>query len=242
MHLRARFVPFFLVLPGIWLWVTGCVKPTPVPVPPEEIVKRSAGRMKGLSGFHFVIDRSGAPAFLDNEGTIAFRRAEGDFVSPDRAVAKVRVITPGLVAELSIVSIGIDYWETNLLTGEWEELPPNMGFNPAVLFDPKIGFQPILESDLINIKLVRNQELEETPGKLLYLLKGDLKGERLYEMSYGMIGPDQVSAQMWIAPDTFDLYRVVITDPPTVNDEATTWQVDFWNFGQAVTIVPPVGK
>ena len=67
MHLRARFFPLFLVLPGIWLWVTGCVKPTPVPLPPEEIVKRSAGRMKGLSGFHFVIDRSGAPAFLDKE-------------------------------------------------------------------------------------------------------------------------------------------------------------------------------
>ena len=222
--------------------VVACGAPHPVQLTPNEIIIRSAARMKALSGFHFVIDRSGAPAFLDPAETIAFRRAEGDYAAPDRARAKVRVIAPGLVAEVQIVSMGENYWETNLLTGEWQALPPNMGFNPAVLFDPKIGLQPILETDLSALELTGVEELSELPGKKLYSVKGELKGERLYEMSYGMIGPEQVSGHLWIAPDTFDLQRIVITTPPKSGKEKTVWQVDFWSFDKKAAIQPPPGS
>ena len=233
---RLGFVVFLL------LTLTGCTKPTPIRLPSQEIITRTASRMKGLDGFHFLIQREGAPAYLDYAGTIAFRRAEGDFVSPDQAQATVRVITPGLVAEIRIIALAENYWETNLLTGEWQALPPNMGFNPAVLFDPVIGFQSILESDLFNLTLQPDEELEEAPGKTFYVLAGDLKGERLYEMSYGMIGPDQLTVKMWVDPGTFDLYRTLITDPPAGAGESTLWQVDFWDFGKVADIRPPEVK
>lgn len=195
--------------------------------------------MKALSGLHFVIDRSGAAAFLDVASLLAFRRAEGDYVSPDRALATIRVIAPGIVAEVSTISIGEAQWETNLLTGEWQKLPPNWGFNPASLFDQDYGIQPILESDLHALELTGLEELDEAPGLNLYALQGKVTGEKLFKLSFGMIGPEVMDVRLWIAPETFELYRMVLIDPQPGESEPTIWQLDFWNFDQTVDIVPP---
>lgn len=225
---------------GILLFLlVGCGSPTPVLLPPEEIVSRSADRMRTVSGFHFVIDRTGAPAFLDIDGTLAFRRAEGDFVQPDKTEATIRVITPGLVAEIKVISIGAVQWETNVLSGQWQELPPNWGFNPALLFDGEIGIQPILETDLSELTLSGVEELEEVPGKSFYAIEAVVDGTRLYQLSYGMMGPDVLTIKLWIDPETFDLYRMLITDPVEAG-EPTLWQIDFWDFDQVIEISPPI--
>jgi lipoprotein LprG len=218
---------------------SGCSTAPPTTLPPEEIVSRAFTRMESLSGFHFVIDRTGAPAFLDFESALAFRRAEGDFVAPDKAQALIRIIGPGLVAEVQIISIGERQWETNLLTGKWEELPPNWGFNPAVLFDKDIGIHSIMQSDLTELELVDVEELEEVPGHLLYALQGEIDGERLFQLSYGMMGPEPMGVKLWIAPETFDLHRLQITDAKKEAEEPTIWVLDFWNYGQKMDIAPP---
>ena len=135
------------------------------------------------------------------------------------------------------MGIGDDYWETNLLTGDWQYLPGGLGFNPAVLFDPQIGFQPILEADPSGLRYLGQAELAEMPGMKLYHLSGQLRGERIYQMSYGMIGPEALDLEMWIAPADFALQRILISDPN--QGEATLWQVDFWDFGQAAAVEPP---
>lgn len=229
--------PIFLLL--ICLSLAACNQSAPEMLPPDEIVNRSVERMTNLDSFHFVIDRSGAPAYLDTEETLSFSRAEGNFVAPDRANAAIRIIAPGLVAELSIVGIGDSYWETNLLSGQWQALPAGTGFNPAVLFDPVIGFQPLLESDLTDLQLVGIEELEELPGQQLYYLTGRITGEHLYAMSYEMIGPEDMNIQLWIAPETFELYRAIITEPTADPADPSIWQLDFWDFNTPVTIEPP---
>ena len=226
----------FFVLFGL---MAACQAATPAPPPVEEIINHSAAYMKSLAGFSFLIDRQGAPAFLDYDETLAFRRTEGVFTAPDRALATVRVIGPGLVAEVKIIGIGADYWETNLLTGEWQYVAGGLGFNPAVLFDPQIGFQPILESDLSNLELTGLEELQEMPGQKMYAITGRLQGERIYQMSYEMIGPESMDVKLWISPQSYELYRIFITDPNEEGEEPTTWQVDFWDFGTAAVIEPP---
>jgi lipoprotein LprG len=219
--------------------IGACASPTPDMMDPEEIVFRSVERMKSLSGFHFVIDRSGALAFLNEEQTIAFRRAEGDFVAPDRARATIRVILPGLVAEVQVINIGKIQWETNFLTGEWQELPPDWGFNPAALFDAEVGIQPILEKDLSRLEYLGLEELDEIPGKPLYALTGEVDGDRLHQLSFGMMGPEVMTITLWITPETFELYRMQIHEAPHGEDEPTIWQVDFWDYDRVVEITPP---
>jgi hypothetical protein len=237
--MRRHPLPVCILITFLFALITACQTSTPTPPPVEEIIDRSASYMKSLAGFSFLIDRQGAPAFLDYEETLAFRRTEGVFTAPDRAQATVRVIGPGVVAEVKIIGIGADYWETNLLSGEWQYIPGGLGFNPAVLFDPQIGFQPILESDLSELVLTGLEELQEMPGMKLYAITGRLQGERIYQMSYEMIGPEPMDVKLWIAPQSYELHRIFITDPNEGGDESTTWQVDFWNFGTTVEIVPP---
>jgi hypothetical protein len=221
------------------LILTSCAKPTPPPLPPEEIVANVVARMKALTGFSFVLEREGGPAYMDIENQLSLGRLEGDFTSPDRAQGQVRVIAPGMVANIKFISLGEQFWQTNPLTGAWEECPPGACFDPATLFDPQVGIQPILESDLLEPKLEGSVELEELPGKPLYAISGHLKGERLYEMSWGMIGPDTMVAHLWVDPTSFDLIRIQIEEPATEGSEATQWKLDLLNFNQIMNIQPP---
>jgi hypothetical protein len=226
----------FLILAAL---LFACREPEPEALPPEEIVLRSAERMNALSGFEFVIERSGEPVYLDLDQTIAFRRAEGHYVAPDTAQAIVRVITPGLVTDVGVISIGQTQWESNLLAPDWHEIPADWGFNPAVLFDSEIGIQSILLSDLSELTLEGNETIEDGPEQQMYVVSGRLGGERIHEMSYGTIGPQIMTIRLWIAPETFELYRVLITDPSRGGTEPTIWQVDFRQFDQTIEIEAP---
>jgi lipoprotein LprG len=217
--------------------LAGCSSAPALDRPPEELVWSAADRMRGMSGFRFLIEREGAPAFLDVENTLSFRRAEGEYAAPDRVRAEIRVIAPGMVAEIRVISIGRVQWETNFLTGEWEELPPGWGFNPAVLFDPESGIQEALVLDLTDVVLVGAEELVELPGQTLFHLRGAIEGGRLFEVSYGMIGPDPAEAELWIAPETYELHRLLLVEPG--EEEDTIWTIDFWDFDQAAEISPP---
>jgi len=230
--------------------LAACARPTLPPISPEEIIARASNRMLAWKGFHFVVERSGARAYLDPAHTLVFSRMEGDFVAPDRAQGSVRVVGPGLVAAVQFINIGERYWETNPLSGAWWECPePGACFNPGALFDPQNGIQAILRQDFAQLQYLGAAELEEAPGKQFYLVSGQLQGERLAALTWAMIGPETMSAQMWIAPDTFDVYRIqleepVSTDAPTPasgtpEPPTTLWMVDFLQFDQISDIQPP---
>ncbi len=209
--------------------------------PPEEIVNRAVEMMSGAAGFHFSIDRSGAPAFLDANETISFRRADGVYVAPDKARATVRVIVPGIIAEVSMVAVGDRYWETNLLTREWVELPAGQAFNPADLFSAGDGLQAALKTGLTGLTYGGMVELEELPGLPLYQVSGTLDTSQLFGLTSGLIGPGAAPVQVWVHPETFETYRIVITESAGVAElEPTVWQVDFWQFGATESIDPPI--
>lgn len=224
---------------AVCLALAACSR-TPEPPPPAEIVSRAVGILTKTQGFRFSIDRSGAPAYLDANQTISFRRADGVYAAPDQARATVRVIVPGLVAEVSMVAIGDRYWETNFLTREWVELPAGQAFNPADLFDAADGLPPVLETGLDDLAYVGFVELDEIPGQQLFQVSGVLDTLALYDLSFNLIGPAPAEVQLWVHPETFETYRIVIVEPPAgPEQEPTTWQVDFWDFGTSETIAPP---
>jgi hypothetical protein len=210
----------------------------------EEIVAQSAVRMSELEGFRFDISRDGAAAYLDPDNVLSFRRATGAYVAPDKAIATVRVIGPGLITDVEVVTIAETQWQTNVATGAWEELPPNWGFNPAVLFDDEVGLQAILTADITNLQTAEPQNLKESggPDQLLYHLTGEVAGERLHEMSGTLIGPQPVTVELWIAPETFELVRVVVNEPELEAGEPSIWQVNFINFGEVIAIEPPLNE
>lgn len=231
-----------LLIASLLLVTTACREQPLADLPAETVLEGAVARMTAVSGFHFMIDRSGAPAYFDSAETLNFRQAEGDYVTPDRARAVVRIIAPGLVTDVSVVSVGAIQWETNVLTGQWEELPPDWGFNPTVLFDSQLGLPAILSLDLSNLARGESGKLDDGSDQLLYQLTADVTGERLYQMSGGLIGPGPVSATLWIAPETFELHRILVVEPAAGSEEASIWQVDFGEFDLQLEIEPPTIK
>ncbi|MCA9953182.1 MAG: LppX_LprAFG lipoprotein [Ardenticatenaceae bacterium] len=232
-----------MFLVTLLLLFSACSDPSLPDIPAEELVQRAAERMKESDGFQFVIARDGAPAFLDPGETLSFRRATGAFVAPDRALATVRVIGPGIITDVDVISVAEIQWQTNVVTGDWEELPPNWGFNPAVLFDDDIGIQAVLLADLSQVALAEPENLAESdgPDELLYSVTAVASGENIYQMSGYLIGPEQVSIQLWIRPETFELVRIVVREPePNYEDQESIWQVDISHYDELIDIQPPV--
>ncbi len=231
----------FLILLFLLITTIAC-QPSLPEISAEELVQLSAERMRNSDGFQFTIERDGAPAYLDPGETLSFRRARGAFVAPDRALATVRVIGPGIITDVDVISVAEIQWQTNVVTGDWEELPPNWGFNPAVLFDDDIGIQAVLLADLAQVALAEPENLAESegPDELLYSVTAVADGTNIYQMSGFLIGPEQVAIQLWIRPETFELVRIVVREPePNHEEQESIWQVDISHYDELIDIQPP---
>ncbi|MFC2028392.1 LppX_LprAFG lipoprotein [Chloroflexota bacterium] len=237
MHNITKLCLFIMLI----LVLTGCGKSEFNDLTAAEIISSSTERMTSLKGFEFIIERSGESVFLDDSGIISFKRAEGQFNAPDEVFAMVRVIGPGLVTEVQIISIAGQQWETNFLTGDWQEANPLYSFNPSILFDANQGIQSILANELESPILQGLGELAELPGKELYLIEATTDGARAHDMSLGMIDKETIQVKLWIDPDTFDLHRIKMIDPINPGQaEDTIWQIDFWNFDTNFKIEQPI--
>jgi hypothetical protein len=172
-----------LVILVLCLLFVSCSEPEPETPSPEEIVIQSAERMSGLPGFQFTIQNSGADVILDEASALALGQAVGYYSAPDKAQAEVNVLTPGFATSVNVISIGDMQWQTNPLTAQWAELPPQWGFNPAALFDGETGIQSILISDLSELELIGAENLEEGPVEELFSISGNLDGSGLVELT-----------------------------------------------------------
>jgi hypothetical protein len=233
---KYTWITAFFIL-SILLSLSGCSAAKALT--PEEIILKSAEEMKATTGFKFLFVRTGAPAYIDANQSYALSQLEGSYAAPDKVQATVRVVAAGIVAEVDVISIGADQWQTNPITGKWQKLPENYGFNPSQLLDPAMGLPAIIGTDISNLTLGEQEELEAMPGKKLYTITGDLAGEKLNELSYGLLGPEAMTVKLWIDPETFDLYRTVITEFPGDAQKETVWTIDFWDFNVVEEISAP---
>ena len=46
--------------------------------------------------------------------------------------------------------------------------------------------------------------------------------------------------QLWISPETFEVYRMVLTEEEEGEEEPSTWTIDFWDYDQVIEIEPPI--
>lgn len=220
--------------------IAGCSREETPSLSPEEIVANSAARMAAVDGFHFAIDVSGKPVFLDGSETFSLGNTEGFYVAPDRAIAAVKVLTPGLVTEVELISVADQQWLSGLITDAWMELPPEWGFNPATIIDANTGIISTLTGDLTAIESGGLQRIDGGLEGEFYLVTATLDGQQIGEMSQGLIGPEEMIINLWITPESFELVRVVLIDPNEGGEEAaTTWQIDFSRLDEIVNIEPP---
>jgi lipoprotein LprG len=228
-----RKILFALLLPGLLLTACGVNMPQ---IPPAEAITRAGDAMLQAPSFHFKIDISGKPVVLNQATQLSLRSAEGDFARPDQMGVHLKVLLAVAAAELDMIALGNEQYLTNVLTRQWEVLPPEFGFNPAVMFDPQMGLEQILKGGLDEARLIGAETVD---GKSLWHLQGSLSGERLQGMSGGLISQGPIDVDLWLEPETYLPRKAVIVDKDSDPKKPTTWTMAFSSYGKDVNITAP---
>ena len=217
------------------LLLTACSPDIPQ-LPPADVISNAGDAMLAAPSFHFKIDISGEPVVLNKLTQLSLRSAEGDFARPDKMGVHLKVIAAVAAAELDMIALGNEQYLTNVLTKKWEVLPPEFGFNPAIMFDPKVGLEQLLKAGLDNPHWIG---IETIDGQNVYHLQGSISGEKLQGMSGGLISKGPVDVDLWIDPQTNLPRQAVIVDRGTSPDKPTTWTMTFSSYGKDVNITAP---
>ncbi len=217
------------------LWISACGPDIPS-IPPDDVINRAGDAMLSAPSFHFKIDIEGVPVYLNKLAQLSLRSAEGDFARPDRMGVHLKVIAAVAAAEMDMIALGNEQYITNVLTKKWEVLPPEFGFNPPIMFDPKVGLEQLLKSGLDNPHWIG---IETVDGQNAYHLQGSVSGEKLQGMSGGLISKGPVDVDLWLEPDTNLPRKAVIVDRSTDPDKPTTWTMTFSSYGKDVNITAP---
>jgi len=206
---------------------------------PAEVASRAGQSFARTQYLHFAITVEGGPAYIDPESTLSLRSMEGDLARPDRVRVTMRVGAAGLaVIELRAIGIGKEQFMTRPITGQWERMPPEWGFDPTVLFDPELGIGAALDGTEWEAQVG-----EERLGKeRCYHLRGTAPGEILSPLTSWMIVADQARMEAWVAKADCRILQVRIEEPPKEEGgHPTIWLLVFSAFDQPVTIERPPG-
>jgi lipoprotein LprG len=217
------------------LLLTACGPDIPQ-IPPAEVIASAGEAMLQAPSFHFKIDVAGKPVVLNQLTQLSLRSAEGDFSRPDKMGVHLKVLVAVAAAELDMIALGDEQYLTNVLTKQWEPLPPEFGFNPAVMFDQQVGLEQVLKGGLDNAHWIG---VESIDGKSVYHVQGSISGERLQGMSGGLISTGPIEADLWVEADTYLPRKAVIVDKDSDPEKPTTWTMTFSSYGKDVNITAP---
>ena len=202
---------------------------TTTPLPSAEAVLADAAvTMQAVDTLNYEIELTGAPITLLG---VELRGARGQYAAPDASQAVLSAAIGGLVIELGTIAIGETSWVTNPLTGDWDEYTGSRAFNPAIMFDPELGWRPLLTEDISGARLVTPVEGEN------YVVAGTAAGDRVEVLTAGLVESQPVSLQLSIDRTTGHVTRMEFS---TAGDAGETrWVLDLSEFGAEVSINPP---
>lgn len=209
--------------------VSGCTAASEPPPPADVVRTDAADAMLAVTSAHFTIERDGAPLRISG---LVFSSATGDFAAPDSARAVLEVAAGDITARLGTVAIAERVWLTDPITGRWNELDAGTGFNPAIVFDPDIGWSAILRDDMadVTVTAVGADRLE---------LRGVVSAARVATLTAGLATPQPTELLVRVDRTTS---RIIDVEFDTAGPEGTSsWSIRLDDYDVPVTVEAPIG-
>jgi lipoprotein LprG len=210
-------------------------EPAPtIPADADTVLAASATAMGEVEFVRFRIERDGAPIYIDPLDTLNFSIAEGQFAAPSSANAVVTLAVGNINAQIGAIAIDGETWLTNPITGEWEGAPAGYDFDPATLFDPQLGWRPLLADGLSDVEWIG---VEERNSESRYHIRAAADEDRVAVILAGLIRRQPVDLDMWIDPVTGFVREAELAT--TYEGQISDWLIEFSEFEEPVEITPP---
>jgi hypothetical protein len=215
--------------------------PTPEPISAEMLLAQASDAMQSLRTTRFLLTRSGGDVFLDlGAGTpVLFNSAFGNFVAPDTFQARINLAAFGAVLEVQTIAIGDEQWLTDPLTRQWSLLPAELSFNPAILFDPAVGWQALLTDGVQEATLVGEESLSGKPYTRVDVV---LSGDSVGTVTAGLAQGDDITVSLWLEPETSRVAQMRFTTPADEaadGNDSAEWLLGFDQFDEPIVIIKP---
>lgn len=201
---------------------------------PDVVLAAAAGAMGSVDYVRFKIERGGAPVYIDPLDTLTFSKAEGQFAAPSSANAVVTLQVGNLNAQIGAVAIDGSTWLTNPITGAWEDAPEGYNFDPTTLFDPELGWRPLLAEGLSDVVWIGEEERDNEPR---YHIRATADEDRVAVILAGLIKKQAVDLDMWIDPETGYVREAELAT--VFEGQTSDWSIEFSEFEEPVEISPP---
>lgn len=202
--------------------------------PEERALDQLAQRWLETDSVHFELDIDGT-TYLDADGNIELKSAEGDLKRPNMASAAADVGIGFANFDVEMIVIGDQAYMTNFLNGRWERAPGNFDFNPALIFDDRRGIGAVVEA----IDNPRMTERAEVDGRAATEINGSIPRSEVSQLVAGTLEGDPILVSLWMDPETHDLLRISLREPDDAPGDPTTWIITFSDHGAPVTIEAP---
>jgi hypothetical protein len=205
---------------AIWIMITlaltacsgaqSAATPTPTP-DPIALVTQAATNIRSAQTFRLTIAQTGPDYRIQTvQGTATFRRAEGQYVTPNVIQAQVRVVILGIPLNIDIFARGEAQWVRAVFTGnQWSDafiFAP--GFDPAALIAEETGFNAALNA-LLDLDYIGIETLET--GVSAHHLSGVATGEGMNSLLVGIIQTrGEVPVDVYIDTETLQPIRFVL--------------------------------
>jgi len=230
----ARLVAAPIVLAVAVASCGGSTSGTTLPPQPDQVLAAASTVMGRIDYVKFRIERSGAPVFIDPAHTLNFENATGQFAAPSSAEAVVTLAIGTINAQIGAIAIEGRTWLTNPITGDWEQAPEGYTFDPTTLFNPEIGWRPLLADGLSNVEWIGAEDHNSEPR---YHIRAAADEDRVAVILAGLIEKQPVDLDMWIDPATGYVREAELAT--VFEGETSEWSIEFSEFGKEVSIEQP---
>lgn len=190
--------------------------------------------MGAVDYVRFKIERGGAPVYIDSLDTLSFALAEGQFAAPSSANAVVTLAVGNINAQIGAIAIDGTTWLTNPITGEWDAAPSGYEFDPSTLFDPELGWRPLLAGGLSDVVWIGEETKNSEPR---YHIRAAADEERVAIILAGLIKKQSVDLDLWIDPETGYVREAELAT--VFEGQTSDWYIEFSEFGEPIEITAP---
>jgi lipoprotein LprG len=207
-----------------------------LPADAESIITASAVAMGDTQSVRFTLTADGAPVFIDQFESIALETAVGEFRVPGAAQAVLDVEVNGnLNTQLAAIALDDEVWLSNPITGDFETLPPEFDLDPSLFFDPRGGWQPLLEN-LTDLTLVGIETRQDNDR---YRISATAPAAQIEVITARLVRGQDVEIDFWIQPVTGNVRAAEFTTATPQGD--VDWILELDDFGGDFEIIAPDG-